>query len=124
MEKAIVTINGKEYELKFTIGFWKRIKASCEVTEINIEQKLKEDFGTIAPQIILESIVGPEKPSLEEIEESLDRSVLDAIEQAIINGMTKAEREMYEIAIKRRTAALKGISEKTEDSGEDDNSKK
>lgn len=110
----MVVINGKSYELKFTIGFWKRIKASCGVDAQNIEKKLQEDFGVIAPQIILESIVGDVKPTLADIEESLDRSVMDEFEQAIIDGMTKAEKEMVEIAKKQREAAIKGINDKIE----------
>lgn len=124
VQKAAITINGKEHELKLTIGFWRRIKASCGVVPYNIEQRLREDFGTVAPQVILEAIVGQNKPALEEIEDNLDRSVMDIIEQAIFNGMTGAERQLVEFAEKRRTAALKGIVEKNESPGEDNDGKK
>ena len=128
MEKAIVVINGKEHELKFTIGFWKKIKEACGVTESNIETKLKEDFGVIAPQIIMwgSHYANPaETPTIADIEAYLDRSVMDAIEQAIINGMTKAEREMLDIAKKQRAAAIKGMTDKIEaQAGQDDGVKK
>jgi hypothetical protein len=119
MEKAVVNIGDKEYGLKFTIGFWKKIKEACGVDAQNIEKKLQEDFGVIAPQIVLQGIIGEHGqtavlPSIEDIENSLDRSVMDAIEQAIINGMTKAEREMVEIVKKQRAAAIKGIETKIE----------
>jgi len=109
MEKALLIINGKEYELKFTIGFWKRVKESCGVTDKNIEQRLAEDFGTVATHIILDSIIGQDKPSVAEIESAVDRTVMDVFEQALINGMTKAERELYDLAMRRRAKAIKGI---------------
>lgn len=118
MNEAILTIGGKEYVLKFTIGFWKRIKESCDIDQRNMETKLQENFGIVAPQIILESIVGDHKPELKEIESELDRSVLDIFEQAVINGMTKAEKEMLEIAKKQRAKTIEGIEKKIEDGSE------
>lgn len=119
MEKAVITINSKEYELKFTIGFWKRAK-EFNVDSRNIEQRLQEDFGTVATQIIEASIVGIDRPSVADIESSLDRSVIDVFEQAIINGMTKAEREVYDLAKKRRDAAIKGLEAEPEKEGSDE----
>lgn len=110
MERAVLTIAGKEYELRFTIGFWKRMK-ELDVSPRNMETRLQEDFGTIAPKIILASVVGEEKPTLSEIEDGLDHSVMDVFEQAIINGMTKAEKEMLELAKKKRSDVIAGIEE-------------
>ena len=106
MEKAILKVNGKDYELKFTLGFWRKIKEACGVTNTNLEAKINEDFGTVVPLIILNSIQGEEIPTLQEIEDCLDRSVIDVIEQALINGMTKAEKELLEIVKKKRTEAI------------------
>lgn len=113
MEKAIVSICGKDYELRFTIGFWKAIKEQCGITDgISLESKLKEDFGNIAPIVIINSIQSKDKPTMEDIENSLDRSVMDVIEQAVINGMTKPERQLLEIAKKQRISAINDIEEK------------
>jgi len=119
MEKAILNIGGKDYELRFTIGFWKRMK-EFGIDQKNLETKLQEDFGTVAPQVILASIVGENRPIAEEIDESLDRSVMDVFEQAVINGMTKAEREVLDLAKKQRAAAIAGIENKIDE----DNSEK
>lgn len=112
MEKAIVSINNKDYELKFTIGFWKKIKEICDVTSGNMQEKLESDFGNIGSQIIYQGCYFSNKenyPSIEEIEDNLDRSCIDAIETALINGMTKAERELVEIAKKRREKQIKEL---------------
>lgn len=125
MEKAIVKIGEKEYELKFTIGFWKKIKEVSDVTADNLEEKLREDFGNVATQIVHWGAfyANPgDEPSIEDIENSLDRSVMDAIEQAVINGMTKAELELLELAKKKRAAGIKDLEESIE--GKDDDSKK
>lgn len=119
MEKALLNLGGKEYEIRFTIGFWKEMK-KIDVNSGNLESRLQEDFGNVAPKVILAGIVGAEKPSIEEIESSLDRSVMDVFEQAAINGMTKAEKEILEIAKKRRSETLAGIAAQ----GNDDSGKK
>ena len=121
MEKALVTINGKEYELRFTIGFWKKIKEAAGVTSINLEKMLQEDFGVIAPQVVMWGIhySSPlDVPSIQDIESQLDRSVLDAIEQAVINGMTKPEKELLELARKQRSTAIKSLEDGIGSAGE------
>lgn len=119
MDKTVIVIKGVEYRVKFTTGFWRRVKERYEVTEKNIETKIQEDFGTLAPKILLESIVGNEKPDILDIENETDRTLLDVFEAAIIEGMTVAERELVEIAKKRRTTALnKLVEDKAEDTQE------
>lgn len=114
MEKkpAVLNINGKEYELKFTIGFWKKIKADDGITESNLDARIKDDFPTVAPKIVIEGIraSGAVPPTVEEVEEALDRTVLDVIEQAYMNGMTKAEIELFESVTEKRARALKNFS--------------
>lgn len=119
MNKTMVVIKGVEYRVKFTTGFWRRVKELYEVTEKNIETKLQEDFGTLAPKILLESIVGDKKPNILDIENETDRTLLDVFEAAILEGMTAAELELVEIAKRRRTNALnKLVEEKAEDTQE------
>ena len=108
---AKLNINGKEYDLKFTIGFWRRIKEACGITKQNFEEKLNENFGEYATQIVIHSIVGNEKPELKTIEESLEWSVVDAFESAMIEGMTKAELEMLEIAKAQRDKKIKEFTD-------------
>ena len=117
MEKALVKIGGKEYELRFTIGFWKRAK-EFNVDNRNIEARLQEDFGTVATQINEASIVGSMRPTLEEIEEDLDRSVIDVFEKAIINSMTKAERELLDLANQKRAKTISDMRDCIEGSTE------
>ncbi len=108
----MVKINGKEYNLKFTIGFWKKVKESCNVIQENMEARLNEDFGNVASQIIYLGIyyglqdkpanINEMEVSLNDIENDLDRSALDDIEEALIAGMTEAEKKAVELVRKQR----------------------
>ena len=123
--KAIVKIKDRQYELKFTIGFWKKIKEVADVTQDNLEKRLQEDFGEIAIQIVAWGTyyANPESvPKVEDIEMELDTSVMDVIEQAVINGMTKAQLEMLELAKKQRAAGIKEMEKKIDE--KDDGGKK
>lgn len=119
-----VCINGKEYRIRFTIGFWKKIKEAADVTQENLEQKLKEDFGKISSLVIYWGIhygfnpLPKESPvTMEQIEGELDRSVIDIIEQAVIEGMTKEEKRILEIVKKKKDDELLKL-ENSDDKGE------
>ena len=117
MEKAIVEIKGKQYELKFTVGFWKKMKEKFKISTDNLDTLIKDDFGNTASSVIYYGIyygleTRPEKiEDMEvkevDIENELDRTVIDVIEQAIINGMTKAELKILELARKDQDSKLK-----------------
>ena len=110
MKKAVINVAGKEYELKFTSGFWRRVKESCGIDNKNFSEKLAEDFAGLAPKIILLSIVGDEKPTVEQIEDSLEMSVKDVFEEAILNGMTQIEREIVEAVNKERSKKIQDFA--------------
>lgn len=114
-EKAVVDIAGKQYELKFTIGFWRRIKEACGVTYETLETCLREDFGNVASQIIINSVVGDEKPKLEDIEDCCDYSVIDVFEQAMINCSTKAQLEYLEVVKNERANLLETFGKSGEE---------
>jgi hypothetical protein len=120
----MVKIKGKEYRLKFTIGFWKKIKEDCGVIQENMEKRLNEDFGNVASKIVYYGIYYglPNKPeninemevSLNDIESDLDRSVVDDIEQALIDGMTEAEKRAVELVKKKRDKQYADIEKEIE----------
>jgi len=124
MEKAIVKINGKEFEIKFTLGFWKKMQSALDVTQPNLEEKLNENFGLIASSIIYYGIwygINPristpeEMPvTMEDIEQNLDKSVVDVIEIAVINGMSKQEKRLVDLARKKQEADFKAVEEEVE----------
>lgn len=115
MGKAIITIKGKEYRLRFTIGFWKEIKDKCGLVYEEIEKKLSEDFGNVASEMIFLGVKygGDLKEENEityqDIENNLDRSAIDVIEQAIIDGMSASEKEILELAKQKRNNDLKQL---------------
>lgn len=105
-----INIAGKEYQIKLTIGFWRRVKEELGIDNRNIETKIVDDFGVVAPKVILAAIVGSDKPSVQDIEDSLDRSIMDKIEDALIEGMTKSERDLVEAVKIRQRSTLEKIS--------------
>lgn len=105
MEKAIVKIKGKDYRLKFTIGFWKKIQELYGIKKSELDVAINENFGDTVTKVVYWGIYyGLDKrPSSQEdmpfkIEDldDLSPAVLDAIEEAVIDGMTKAEKEMVD----------------------------
>jgi len=123
MEKATVKISGNEYDLRFTVGFWKKLKAHAGLTQQNLEKELNDDFGFIATEMVFWGILygcGKDEASApvtrQEIEAQLDHSVVDVIEQAVLNGMTKAEKRVVEIMKKQADKKLSEIEDKLGDS--------
>lgn len=116
-QKALVTIKNKQYELKFTIGFWKEIFDCCGVSRDNLQEKLNDSFAPIAIKIVQLGVKYslPQDTQLDfseqDIEYSLDASVLDVIEQAVLNGMTKAEKEMVDLIRKQRQSKIETMVE-------------
>lgn len=116
--KAEITISGKVYPLKFTVGFWKQLK-QLDVSQGTIEKRLQEDFGTVATEVIYQGIkygIGQKDSDTmpvtkEEIEGQLERNVMDAIEEALINGMTKAEQEIVQLAKQEQKKKLDALTE-------------
>ena len=72
-------INGKEAEIKFTIGAWKKLKQEG-VTPINIEEKVKEDVGDTLFKLIKCSLTKEYKETIqdEDIEE-LDINIINTL---------------------------------------------
>lgn len=106
---AKVTVNGKEYQVKFTIGFWRRVKEDLGIDNRNFDTKISEDFAGMAPKVLLAGIVGENKPTIKEIEDDLDRSIMDVFEDAMIEGMTKAEKKLVEAVKARQDRALESV---------------
>ncbi len=121
--KAVVTIKGQEYNLKATIGFWKKVKEQCGVTSENMLAKIKDDEGSIIPWLVMwMAYYGMEnKPesiekmpfTVKDIEEEISRSVLSAIEQAVIDGMTKEEKRILDLVKLKRDDKFKDLGENT-----------
>ena len=119
-KKAILVINQKEYEIKFTIGFWKEIQAECGVTRENLEKKLNESFATVATKMVMLGIKyalsQEQNPEITEkdIEYSLDASIVDVFEQAMINGMTLAEKKLLKAVQEKQDKQFKELTEEPE----------
>ena len=104
-----INIAGKEYQVKFTIGFWRRVNEELGIDNRNFDTKISEDFAGMAPKVLLAGIVGENKPTIKEIEDGLDRSIMDVFEEAMIEGMTKAEKKLVEAVRARQDRALADV---------------
>lgn len=103
---AKIKVGEHEFNMRFTLGFWDRIKCECNVTQLNMEQRLNEDFGNVAANIVYWGIYygyplvsrprsTEEMPlDLEMLKSELDASVAEIIEETIIEGMTKIQKEL------------------------------
>lgn len=126
---AKVKILEKQYNMKFNLGFWEKMKEIYDLDRANLETRLNEDFVKYTSGIILYGIyfgmslssrptdIKDLEPSLEQIKEELDPSVLDIIEEGIIEIMTEAEKKIVQ---KAKELQLKQIDEM----GTEDSSKK
>lgn len=104
---AKITVNGKEFNMRFTLGFWERVKSAVDVDQSNLEKRLNDDFGVVAANIVYFGIyyglpldqrgkIEEAVPSLEVIKNELDQSVVTVIEETFIEGMTKGQKELVE----------------------------
>lgn len=114
--KALVTIKGKEYKIRFTIGFWKEMQENFEITQANIESKLQETFALAGDVVLCGIKYGMPADfvidiTLEDILRELDHSISDVIEAAIINNMTKAEKRAVDIIKKAQEKKMKEIED-------------
>ncbi len=130
-----IKFNKVEYTLKFTLGFWEKVKADVNVTQDTIENRLKEDFGTVASAVIFygimyglpkedrTKILEDQNINIETLKEELDGTVIDAIEEAVIEGMSKVQKEMVAIAKQRQQDDLQKMKDGEEKPKDDDQKK-
>jgi hypothetical protein len=86
-----VTISGKEYELKYTIESWKRLKEKHEITPLNFQDKINDDFASCISSLIMYGLAPSdrEKVKVEDIDSSFGFEIMDVILPIIVDGMPK-----------------------------------
>jgi len=106
---AKVKINDKEFNMRFSLGFWDIMKTKFGITQENMEVKINEDFGNVMSNIIRYGVFYgvsiSERPEtveglpfdLEAIKDQLDVSVSDIIEETIYEGMTNAQKKAVDM---------------------------
>jgi len=122
---ANIKIQKKLHNMRFNLAFWERVKAEADVTQANLETRLNDDFGNVASVIVLwgiyygmplatrpKSIEGLSF-GLDELKDELDASVADPIEETIIEGMTKVQRQLVEKTREMQNKQIEGIGQKT-----------
>lgn len=92
MDKRIkVIINEKEYDLKYTLESWKKLKSEYNITPSNFQEKLEEDMaGSVSAMVFYGlSPADRERVTSEEIDGCLEFSVVDIVSKAVIAGLPK-----------------------------------
>ncbi len=87
-----IKIDDKEYELRFTIESWKKLKEKIGITPGNIQEKLNEDFAGAISHIIYYGIVPDlrNNVTLEKLDSSFGFEVMDIVMPAIVASMPKS----------------------------------
>lgn len=87
-----VTISGKEYDLKYTIESWKRLKEKHDITPLNFQDKINDDFASCISSLIMFGLAPAdrEKVKVEDIDSSFGFEIMDTILPIIVNGMPKS----------------------------------
>ncbi len=87
-----VCINNKDYELKYTIESWKKLKSSSDVTPNNIQEKLNQDFASVISSVIYYGMSPSDRAlvTLESLDLSFGFEVMDIVMPAIIASMPKS----------------------------------
>lgn len=93
-----IKIKDQEFELKYTIESWKKLKSQGDITPMNIQEKLNADFASCMSSIILYGL-SPEdrsKTNIEEIDSVFGFDVIDIILPAIMENMPKSVKDQSE----------------------------
>lgn len=91
---AKLTINLKEYELKYTIESWKKLKEKHDITPNNIQEKLNEDMASCISNLIMFGILPSERESVkqQDIDSSFGFEIMDILMPIIYQGMPESAK--------------------------------
>lgn len=90
-----INIAGKEYQLKYTIESWKKLKEAHGITPTNFQEKLDQDFANVFSAVVFYGLLPSERASLtvDTIDQSLGFESADIVMQAILENMPKQSSE-------------------------------
>lgn len=96
---AKINISGKEYNLRYTIESWKKLKANHEITPINAQEKISEDAAECLSALILFGLSPEDRKevNVDQIDAEIDFSCIDIVTKSIMESMpaslNKSEEE-------------------------------
>ena len=95
--KAIL-INGKEYELKYTIESWKKLKKECGLTPVNVQDKIQEDAASVISSLVFYGLSPNDRATVtpDMIDENLDFSVLNIVLAAVQGSVNSSNNPQPE----------------------------
>lgn len=90
-----IKIKDQEFELKYTIESWKKLKSEKDITPMNIQEKLNADFADCMSTIIFYGLNKDDraKITIEDIDVEFGLEVIDTILPAIMENMPKSVKE-------------------------------
>lgn len=90
-----ITIKGTEFPLKYTIESWKKLKSEKDITPINIQDKLNEDFADCISPIILYGLSVEDRKNIkiEDIDLEFGFEIIDTLLPAIMENMPQSVKD-------------------------------
>lgn len=88
---AQIKILEKEYQLKYTIESWKKLKEFHDITPINFHDRVNSDFASTVSCLIFYglSIEDRKNVDVDKLDESFGFDILDELLPAIMETMPK-----------------------------------
>lgn len=95
---ATIKIQGQSYELKYTIESWKQLKAKCDLTPNNFQEKFSQNLAETLGNAIYYGLSPRDRSSvkLEDIEVEHGLEVMDTLIKAIVESMPAKSKEAFE----------------------------
>ena len=98
IEMIKLKIGEKEFELKYTLEAWKKLKSENDITPSNFQVKLEEDMAGTLSALIYYGLLPKEREtiSVESLDEQLEFNSLDIVSKAIMAGLPEKVKKSTE----------------------------
>lgn len=95
MEKAQITISGKEYGFRLTLESWKKLKEVAQITPNNLQQKIEEDMAGVVSFLVFYGLSPEDRKTTtqQEIDESIDLAIVKQITDIVQAGLSPTDKD-------------------------------
>ncbi len=93
-----IKIGEKDYQLKYTLESWKKLKEEYDITPINFEEQVNKDAAGSVSAMIYFGLLPADRKNLtrDEIDASLGFDAADKVNEACIESMPDRIKKLYE----------------------------
>ncbi len=91
----MLKINDKEYQLRYTLESWKKLKKEHDVTPTNFSEKVNDDPARYLSALIFYGLSPEDRKTLtqDQIDCVLDFTAIDIVKQSVLASVPKADTE-------------------------------